>query len=423
VAANAFSSVLSFSDASTLVREHAASIRFAYPRKTDVVGLPHALGRVLGRPVLADRDQPPFDRSTRDGYACHTADLIGGEPIPVIGQIRAGDPIETPRVVLPKGQAVEIMTGAPVPSGADHVVMFEHVAFDPEAGTIRLVEGRASNHHQKAGENIVAAGSEARRGDIVLHAGTRMLPAHIAAAAACGAAAVHVYSPPRVSVLASGDELVDLEATPLSHQIRNSNSYSLAAQISAAGGQPTRMPIVRDDPGHMQSAIRIAMDCDLLLLSGGVSMGKYDFAAESLLALGAEFFFTGALIQPGKPVIFGRLPHASGMKYFFALPGNPVSTMVTFALFVHPLLCALAGDDNSVPRFGMARLATEVQTKPGLTRFLPAVLYGGAAPEVAPVEWHGSGDLANTATANCFLMVPPERESLAAGEIVTILLN
>jgi molybdopterin molybdotransferase len=423
VAINTTSSVLSFSAATTLVREHAAALRFAYSRKTDVVGLSHALGRVLGRPVLADRDQPPFDRSTRDGYACHASDLGSGQSLPVIGQIRAGDPIEMPRVKLPSGQAIEIMTGAPVPAGADHVVMFEHVDYDGETNSIRLAESRAESHAPRSGANIVHAGAEARRGDIVLHAGTRLQPVHVAAAAACGAALVHVYAPPRVSILASGDELVDLEAAPLPHQIRNSNSYSLAAQVSAAGGLPHRMPLVRDDPGSMQSAIRMAMDSDLVLLSGGVSMGKYDFAAESLAALGAEFFFTGALIQPGKPVIFGRLPHASGMKYFFALPGNPVSTMVTFALFVHPLLCALAGDDNSVPRFALARLAAEVHHKPGLTRFLPAVLSGGPDPKVSPVEWQGSGDLANTASANCFLMIPPDRESLAEDEPVTILLN
>ena len=235
---------------------------------------------------------------------------------------------------------------------------------------------------------------------------------------------VHVHAPPRVSILASGDELVDIETPPLVHQIRNSNSYYLAAQVTAAGGQPNRLPLVRDDPGHMQSAIRMAMDSDLLLLSGGVSRGKYDFTGESLLALGAEFFFTGALIQPGKPVIFGRLPHAgAGMKYFFALPGNPVSTMVTFAVFVHPLLCALAGDDCSVPRFALARLASEVEHKPGLTRFFPATLSGGLDPEVSRVEWQGSGDLANTATANCFLVVPHDRESLDAGDVVTVLLN
>jgi len=423
VAANTIPHVLSFAEATAVVREHAASLRFAYPRKTEILGLPHALGRVLGRPVLADRDQPPFDRSTRDGYACYAADLRGGEPLTVTGQIRAGDPIEQPRVKLAPGHAVEIMTGAPVPAGADHVVMFEHVERDEETDSIRPIRRNGESHAPASGGNIVPAGAEARKGDIILHAGTRLVPAHIAAAAACGASMVHVYAPPRVSILASGDELVDLDSVPLPHQIRNSNSYSLAAQVTAGGGQPARLPLVRDDPGHLQSAIRMAMDSDLLLISGGVSMGKYDFAAESLLALGAEFFFTGALIQPGKPVIFGRLPHASGMKYFFALPGNPVSTMVTFALFVHPLLCALAGDDNTVPRFALAKLGADVSVQAGLTRFLPAILAGGTEPEATPVEWQGSGDLANTAAANCFLVVPPDRDSLAAGEIATILLK
>ena len=407
MATNTIPSVLSFSDATTLVREHAASLRFAYPRKTEILGLAYALGRVLGRPVLADRDQPPFDRSTRDGYACYASDLLSGSPCRSPARFALETPSSIPGSNSRTATAVEIMTGAPVPAGADHVVMFEHVRFDADSETIRLADGRAEKHPPQPGENIVHAGAEARKGDIVLYAGTRLVPAHIAAAAACGAATVHVYAPPRVSILASGDELVDLETAPLPHQIRNSNSYSLAAQVSAAGGQPIRLPLVRDDPGHLQSAIRMAMDSDLLLLSGGVSVGKYDFAAEALLALGAEFFFTGALIQPGKPVIFGRLPHASGMKYFFALPGNPVSTMVTFALFVHPLLCALAGDDKTVPRFVLAKLASEVRHKPGLTRFLPATLTGGLVPEVSPVEWQGSGDLASTATANCFLVCPP----------------
>jgi molybdopterin molybdotransferase len=423
VSQDPFSSVLSFSEATALVREHAATLRFAHSRKTEQVGLAHALGRVLGRPVTADRDQPPFDRSIRDGFACRAADLGSGAALPVAGQIRAGDPIEFPRPKLPAGEAIEIMTGAPVPAGADCVVMFEHVDFDGETNTIRLKQERLASHPPYAGANFVPTGSEARKNDIVLYAGTRLAPAHIAAAAACGASMVQIYGPPRVSILASGDELVDLETPPLLHQIRNSNSYSLAAQITAAGGQPHRLPLVRDDPGHMQSAIRMALDADLVLLSGGASMGKYDFAAESLQALGAEFFFTGALIQPGKPVIFGRLPHASGKKYFFALPGNPVSTMVTFALFVHPLLCALAGDDSRTPRFALARLSSEVKVSSGLTRFLPATLSGGTEPEVTPVEWQGSGDLANTAAANCFLVVPPDREVLSEGDVVSILLN
>ena len=196
MAANASFPVLSFSDATSVVREHAASLRFAYPRKIETLGLAHALGRVLGRPVLADRDQPPFDRATRDGYACHAADLRSGNALPVNGQIRAGDAIEVPRTKLAEGEAIEIMTGAPVPAGADHVVMFEHVLFDEESNTIRLADGRGERHPPKPGANIVETGAQARKGDIVLYAGTRLAPVHIAAASSFGASTVNVYAPP-----------------------------------------------------------------------------------------------------------------------------------------------------------------------------------------------------------------------------------
>ena len=417
MASNATSLILSFQQASDLVREHAAALRFSHPRKTESIALSQALGRVLARPVLADRDQPPFHRSTRDGFACRARDTY--RLLQVIGQIRAGDPYDSNRPALAEGEAIEIMTGAPVPRGADCVVMIEHVVHDSEAGSIQLAQGRSI----QAGENIVRAGAEARRGATVLYAGTRLAPAHLAVAAACGAASLMVYCPPRIAILATGDELVDVEASPLPHQIRNSNSYSLAAQVTSAGAQPMRLPIAKDDPQNIQSYLRQALDSDMLLLSGGASIGKYDFAEEALLALGAEFFFTGALIQPGRPVVFGRLPHAAGPKYFFALPGNPVSTLVTFAVFAHPLLCALAGDDTAVPRFAQAALASTVEVKPGLTRFLPASLSGGIAPEVHALEWHGSGDLASAASANCFLVVPPNRESIDAGETVSVLLS
>ena len=413
------SPVLSFSEASSLVREHAANLRFTYSRRTEALPLLNCLGRVLARPILADRDQPPFHRSTRDGYACHAADLGSSDALHVIGQIRAGDSCDTGRPPLAPGQTFEIMTGAPVPASADCVVMQEHVEFDSESQSFRLLPGRSV----AVGENIVRAGTEAGRGEVVLHSGTRLQPAHIAVAAACGAALLTVYAPPRVSILATGDELVDLDTVPLPHQIRNSNTYSLAAQVMSAGGQPNRLPTVKDDPAAIKQAVRGALDCDLLLLSGGVSMGKYDFVEEALLAFGAKFFFTGALIQPGRPVVFGSLPHPSGQKYFFGLPGNPVSTLVTFALFAHPLLCALAGEDSCVPRFAQARLASGLKVKPGLTRFLPAILCGSFPPEVTPVEWHGSGDIASTALSNCFVVAPSDRDSLDAGETVSILLS
>jgi molybdopterin molybdotransferase len=259
-------------------------------------------------------------------------------------------------------------------------------------------------------------GAEARAGAVILPAGTRIFPAQVAAAAACGAAHLSVFARPRVAIVATGDELVEVDQKPLLQQIRNSNSYSLAAQVVAAGAEPVRLPIARDERGHLEDIIGTALESDLLLLSGGVSMGKYDLVEEVLLFLGAEFFFTGALIQPGKPVVFGKL----GERYFFGLPGNPVSTMVTFLLFVEPLLGALCGDAGRPPRFARGDLASDVRVKTGLTRFLPARLRSDSTVE--PVSWQGSGDLASTSRSNCFLVVPADRPLLAAGETVTILL-
>lgn len=396
--------MVSYTDASRIVREHAHQLAPRYA--PEVVGLLDSLGRVLAEPILADRDQPPFPRSTRDGFACRAADIAAGSALEVIGSIRAGDAVV---LEVSEGRAVEIMTGAPVPAGADCVVMVEHVQRDCD--TLRLTPGRSV----QSGENIVPMGAEARAGAVIVPKGTRISPAQIAVAAACGAGQLSVYGRPRVAIVATGDELVEVNQQPQMQQIRNSNSYSLAAQILGAGAEPVRLPIARDDRGHLEGIIRRALETDLVLLSGGVSMGKYDLVEEVLLSLGGEFYFTGALIQPGKPVVCGRL----GKHYFFGLPGNPVSTMVTFLLFVEPVLGALCGDPGRGPRFARARLASQVQVKTGLTRFLPARLVDG---NVEPVNWQGSGDLASTSRSNCFLVVPPERPVLAAGETVTILL-
>ncbi|HET6215710.1 MAG TPA: gephyrin-like molybdotransferase Glp [Acidobacteriaceae bacterium] len=398
------SRVVSYADAGRIVREHADRVVSPYPPQA--ASLLDSLGMVLAEPVLADRDQPPFPRSTRDGFACRGADLANGLALEVIGSIRAGDAV---MIEVTAGKAVEIMTGAPVPAGADCVVMVEHVERDRDR--LRLSPGRAI----QAGENIVPMGAEARAGAVIVSRGSRISPAQVAAAAACGAGQLSVFARPRVAIVATGDELVEVNQQPQTHQIRNSNSYSLAAQILTAGAEPLRLSIARDERGHLEATIRSALEADLMLLSGGVSMGKYDLVEEVLLSLGAEFFFTGALIQPGKPIVFGRL----GQRYFFGLPGNPVSTMVTFLLFVEPLLGALCGDACRRPRFALARLASEVKVKTGLTRFLPARL---ADVNVEPVTWQGSGDLASTSRSHCFLVVPPDQPVLSAGETVTILL-
>jgi molybdopterin molybdotransferase len=409
------SRVVSFAEASQIVREHADRLagRSRHPQQS--TSLLDSLGRVLAEPVYADRDQPPFPRSTRDGFACRAGDILAGLPLEVIGLVRAGEagPSE-----ISSGQTVEIMTGAPVPTGADCVVMVEHVQRNGD--TVSLAHGRGI----APGDNIVPRGAEAQAGEVIVPKGTRISAAQIAASAACGAAQLNVFAQPRVAIVATGDELVEVDQQPLVHQIRNSNSYSLAAQLLSAGAQPVRLPIARDERGDLEAAIRSALQADLLLLSGGVSMGKYDLVEEVLLALGAEFFFTGALIQPGKPVVFGRLAVEDRQIYFFGLPGNPVSTMVTFSLFVEPLLAALSGDPCRGPHFAQAHLASDVDVKTGLTRFLPARLRSVPFQvTVEPVTWQGSGDLAGTSRSNCFLVVPADRTHLAAGETVTVLLT
>ena len=398
--------VLSYNEAAEMIRQQAASLLAPH---TESLSLLESLDRTLAQPVIADRDQPPFPRSTRDGFACRAADLAQLQPLAIVGRLRAGEAFTGPP--LQPGQAIEIMTGAPVPAGADCVLMVEHARAEPD----RITPERSL----QAGENIVPAGAEARAGATLIHPGTRIGPQHIALAAACGYESLSVFAKPRVAILATGDELVPLGAQPLPHQIRNSNSYSLAAQVSRHGGAPLIRPAVADSLEASESAIRAALDCDLLLLSGGVSMGKYDFVEQALASFDAEFFFTGARIQPGKPVVFGRLPKQN--LYFFGLPGNPVSTLVTFALFAAPLLAALAGANDIGPEFAQARLAHPVEPRPGLTRFLPARVKSSAAgATVRAIPWQSSGDQSAAARTNCFLVVPPDHR-LNEGESATFL--
>ncbi len=273
-----------------------------------------------------------------------------------------------------------------------------------------------------AGENVVAAGSEARKGDVMVSRGTRVNHAVVAIAAAVGKAEVAAYRRPHVAILATGDELVDINLPPGPNEIRNSNSYSLAAQVHAAGGDSLIMPVARDDAGEIEVFVRKSVESDLLLLSGGVSMGKYDLVEQVLEKLEAQFFFTGVLIQPGKPFVFGELRDERKATPFFGLPGNPVSTMVTFQLFVRPVLDALAGANPQPPLFAQARLKSTFTVKTGLTRFLPANLWGThEQPEVEVVKWQGSGDLMAMSRANCYIVVPPDKEHFEVGESMTVL--
>ena len=415
------STVLSFEDARHLVEEHAASLR---PRGKELVDILESAGRALAEPIAADRDFPPFRRAARDGYAVRAVDLATVPAIlRVVGEIRAGESAQKTAFHVGPGEGVAIMTGAPAPSGADAVVMVEYTTLRGDQVQItRSIE---------AGANIVAAGAEARRGERLLTPGIRIDHAAIAIAASVGREHLLVYRKPRIAVLSTGDEIVDIASPPGPNQIRNSNSYSLAAQIQAAGGEVVLLPIAPDEPGRLRELIAEGFEADLLLLAGGVSKGKYDLVEQVLAEFGAEFFFTGAYIQPGHPIVFGRCAagvpareEAESQKYFFGLPGNPVSTMVTFDLFARVILEALAGMTPRKLLFLRAKLKTEIRAKPGLKRFLPAIFSGEfEQAEVELVRWQGSGDIAATALANCYVVVPPDRERIAAGEWVAVLMR
>jgi molybdopterin molybdotransferase len=404
-----------YPEAARLVYDFAVSLLLR-SRRTERLALDDALGRILAQPVRADRDMPAFPRSTRDGYAVRTAEAAGHEWLQVAGSIRAGDPPAGP---LPANSAWEIMTGAAVPGDADAVAMLEHV--EHAAGRMRLNAGRELD----SGENVVPAAAEARAGDELIPCGGRLGPAQIAAAATCGYATLGVFARPRVSILTTGDELVPVDAVPEPGQIRNSNASMLAALVIQAGGEPHILPSTNDSPQAIESALHSALECDLLLISGGVSAGKFDFVEPALARLDARFHFTGVRIQPGKPLVFGELPRASATLPFFGHPGNPISTAATFLLFAAPVLHALSGARAIAPGFSVAMVAREVKGKPGLTRFVPAHTtcdpLSGHPPEVMPVRWQGSGDLAAFARANCFLVVPEGIDRLGRGDIARVL--
>jgi molybdopterin molybdotransferase len=448
-----FAGILSFDDAYEAVREYCGRILKTEDRPSEEVLLLQSAGRILAEPIKADRDFPPFPRATRDGFAVRADDLARGLMLlRVVGQVRAGDSYDLP---VASGEAVEIMTGAAVPAGADAVAMVEYTERKSrevnhkgheetqreESEQANLDTGDVLGLRQEqqgapeeavkedlveiqrtvaSGENIVPAGAEAQTGQELLPLGVRMGAAQIALAAAAGKARVMVYRQPRVAILSTGDELVEVAEKPGPSQIRNSNSYSLAALVAECGGEPVQLPIAPDEQGKLTELIEQGLKADMLLLSGGVSMGKFDLVELALNTLGAKFFFTGALIQPGKPVVFGEV----GAIPFFGLPGNPVSVMVTFELFARQVVEALSGSEPERVKSAKAKLKKEFKTKTGLTRFLPALIAGGLDdPEVDLVPWQGSGDMLAAAKANCYLVVPPDREKLAKGEMVTVVMR
>jgi molybdopterin molybdotransferase len=385
------------------VLDRVRSLRVTPPYEQ--VELDAACGRVLAENVFADRDFPALPRSVRDGFAVRSADLPG--TLEIIGEVRAGEKFDRE---VGQNQAVEIMTGAPVPGGADAVIMVEHVTREGP----RVYYDRSA----EPGQFINPQGCEASAGDAVLPPGKRLDYSDVAFLAAAGLEQVEVYTQPKVAVLATGDEIVPVGNAPADFQIRNSNAYSLAAQVKRTGGIPEVLAVARDDYDETYGLVDRGLESDLLLLSGGVSAGKYDIVERVLADFGAEFFFDRVLIQPGQPLVFGRARE----KFFFGLPGNPASTMVTFELFARAALELLAGPSETELLMPFARLMTDFRHKAGLTRFLPAHLHSGGT-EVTPVPWRGSGDVPALTRANAYLVADAGRAQYARGDEIRVLLK
>lgn len=405
--------MLSFPDArrkvieivTALSRDHGVAPR-------EHVALDAALGRVLASPVNADRDYPPFNRSTRDGYAVRAADLReAGAVLQLVGEIRAGQSFSR---TIHAGECVQIMTGAAPPDGADAVEMIEYTRSEQNGGTTRIHFDRTA----KAGQNIVPQGSEARAGQTLLKAGARLGYVELSLAAQVGYVRPEVWARPRIGILSTGDEVINAAETPGPLQIRNGNSFSLAAQVESAGAEPVLLGNAPDEAGELKRRIAEGLKLDGLVLSGGVSAGKYDLVEGVLAELHAEIYFDGVNIRPGRPAVFGQCMG----KPVFGLPGNPVSTMVTFELFVLPALDILSGTDARPLPLLRAKLGAQLREKPALAHFLPArIEWTSGEPVVTSVRWQGSGDVVALADTNCFLVVHESKLDWEVGEWIDVL--
>jgi molybdenum cofactor synthesis domain-containing protein len=394
-------------EAIQIVRQQTARL------STERVKLDEVLGRVLAEDVIADSDLPPFDRSQMDGYAVRAED-VKTTPVRlrIAGESAAGRGWHNQ---LEEGQAVRIMTGAPVPAGADSVQQVE-LTHELKDGTIvELLET------VELGKSIVKRGAEIKAGEVVLNAGTVINAAMMAVLAAFGYANVEVFRRPRVAVLATGTELVSVEQTPGQDQIRDSNNYSISAYAALAGATVERMPLTGDETSLLKTQIANAAErCDVIVTSGGVSMGVYDVTKSALKELDAEIFFERVALRPGKPTVFARLPNGT---LVFGLPGNPVSVAVTFNLFARTALLAMQGATDPTLKRETAALACSVKGTKDRDSYLPAQLTTNDDAELIafPLKWGGSSDFVAFALTTALLIVPANLKTIEAGSLVTVL--
>jgi molybdenum cofactor synthesis domain-containing protein len=379
------------------------------PLGAETVEIDQAHHRILAEDVRADIDLPPFDRARMDGYALRSVDASRAPAkLRVIGEVAAGVKLERP---LNPGQAVKIFTGAPVPEGADAVQKVE--ATRAEGDTVEILEPVF------AGQFITPRASEIAAGAVVAEAGREIGAAELAVLASFGYARVRVARRPRVAVISTGTELVEVSTKPSGAQIRNSNSYTIASYAERAGAIVDILGTIQDSEDVTRDALNRSSDHhDLVITSGGVSMGDYDLVKAALKGIGAEIYFDKVAIRPGKPTVFAR----RARTFFFGLPGNPVSTSVTFNVFARPAIRAMLGASGSSLPMVRARLARPLKDSSSRRSYLPARLYvehGRAMVE--SLKWGGSSDLVAFMRADALIVVPEETHHIDADQLVDVM--
>lgn len=377
---------------------------------SESIALAGALGRVLAEPVQCDIDYPPFTKAMMDGYALRSADAQAGTELSIVGQVAAGSWREAK---LSTGQAVQINTGAPLPPGADAVIRVEDTTVADDRVTL--------NAAVTAGKNVTERGKYVSAGDAVLKAGTRLGPVELGVAASAGAANVVVSRKPAVAIIGTGDELVDVSVKPTGGQIRNSNSPMMRALAEQAGGRCVDLGTVSDDVASLERAICKGLESDFLCLSGGISMGEFDFVPATLEKLGVRFLVRKVAMKPGKPTIIGV--HESGCRVF-ALPGNPLSTFVAFWLFVRPVVNGFLGLADAGLNWVSAMTVETLPATTGRESFWPGKMGLGddGVLTVRRHAWQGSGDLFGFAGANALIRRSPNQPELNIGERVQMLM-
>jgi molybdopterin molybdotransferase len=370
-----------------------------------------ALGSVLAEDAIADRDVPPFRNSAMDGYAVRGADVQrSGVRLRVIGAVAAGG---VPEGIVGAGEAMRIMTGAPMPEGADTVVRVEDTDNGMDSVTI--------TQSTPVGLSVRRAGEDLRAGDVVVARGTVLRPAEIGVLASIGRSRASTIRRPNVAVVSTGDELVDINEVPGPGKIRDSNRHGLAAAVRAVGCAAFELGIARDTAGDLKHALGNAAFGDLVLTSGGVSVGDHDHVKPVVDAMGAMDFWSIA-IRPGRPLAFGELRTKRGAVPIFGLPGNPVSALLTFELFVRPALLKMAGHTKLQRPRATARLEGRIDKPAGLRMFARGI-YESEAGTVRSTGPQGSGILRSMSLANCLIDLPEASASAEAGETVTVILT